>query len=90
MGKDSAPRGRPTTVNIYDAKTHFSDLIDRVGKGDEVVIARRGKPVARLTPMPARGIKFGILKGRISVPADFDAPLPPDIQRYFDGSASGE
>ncbi len=90
MGKDPAPRRRKAIVNIYDAKTHFSDLIDRVAKGEEIVIARRGKPVARLTPMPGRGIKFGALKGKLTVPADFDAPLPPDIQRYFDGGADDE
>jgi prevent-host-death family protein len=86
MGKDSAPRRRKATVNIYDAKTHFSDLIDQVAKGEEIVISRRGKPVARLAPMPGRGIKFGVLKGKLTVPADFDASLPPDIQRYFDGA----
>lgn len=90
MGKDSAPRRRPTTVNIYDAKTHFSDLIDQVAKGEEIVISRRGKPVARLAPLPGRGIKFGVLKGELTVPADFDAPLPPDVQRYFDASADDE
>lgn len=90
MGKDSAPRRRATTVNIYDAKTHFSDLIDQVAKGEEIVISRRGKPVARLAPLPWRGIKFGVLKGKLTVPADFDAPLPPEVQRYFDGSVDDE
>ncbi|HUF64621.1 MAG TPA: type II toxin-antitoxin system Phd/YefM family antitoxin [Gemmatimonadaceae bacterium] len=90
MGKDSAPRRRKATVNIYEAKTHFSDLIDQVAKGEEIVISRRGKPVARLAPIPGRGIKFGILKGKLTVPADFDAPLPPDIQRWFDGGADDE
>lgn len=90
MGKDGTPRRRLTTVNIYEAKTHFSDLIDRVAKGEEVVIARRGKPVARLAPIPGGGIKFGVLKGKLTVPADFDAPLPPDVQRYFDGGVDDE
>ncbi len=90
MGKDSAPRRRLTTVNIYDAKTHFSDLIDQVAKGEEIVISRRGKPVARLAPLPGRGIRFGVLKGKFTVPADFDAPLPPDVQRYFDGGVDDE
>ena len=90
MGKDDPPRRHRTTVNIYDAKTHFSDLIDRVAKGEEIVIARRGKPVARLAPMPVGGIKFGVLKGKLTVPADFDAPLPPEIQRWFDGGADDE
>ena len=90
MGKDSPPRRRRTTVNIYDAKTHFSDLIDQVAKGEEIVISRRGKPVARLSPMPGREIKFGLLKGKLTVPADFDAPLPPEVQRYFDGGVDDE
>lgn len=58
--------------------------------GEEIVISRRGKPVARLAPIPGRGLKFGVLKGKLTVPSDFDAPLPPDIQRYFDGASGDE
>lgn len=90
MGKDGKSRRRDGTLNIYEAKTHFSDLIERVENGEEVVISRRGKPVARLAPIPGRGLKFGVLKGKLTVPADFDAPLPPDIQRYFDGPSDDE
>jgi prevent-host-death family protein len=90
MGKDDTPRRRLPTVNIYEAKTHFSDLIDQVAKGEEIVISRRGKPVARLAPIPGRGIKFGILKGKLTVPADFDAPLPAEVQRFFEGGAEDE
>ena len=90
MGKDAKPRRRDGTLNIYEAKTHFSDLIERVASGEEIVISRRGKPVARLAPIPARGLKFGVLKGKLTVPADFDSPLPPEIQRYFDGGSDDE
>lgn len=90
MGKDAKPRRRPGILNIYEAKTHFSDLIERVANGEEIVISRRGKPVARLAPIPGREIKFGVLKGKLRVPSDFDAPLPPEIQRYFDGESSDE
>lgn len=90
MGKDAKPRRRDDTLNIYEAKAHFSDLIDRVASGEEIVISKRGKPVARLAPIPGRGIKFGVLKGKLTVPSDFDAPLPPEIQRYFDGGSGDE
>ena len=67
-----------TVVNIYNAKTQLSKLIEEAAAGNDVVIARGGKPVARLTRLssPKRKLKFGVLKGRIKVSADFDAPLP--------------
>ena len=70
-------------VNIHDAKTHFSKLIERVQLGEEVVIAKAGRPVARLVPIvpDARGRRPGSAKGRIVVADDFDAPLPDDILR---------
>lgn len=73
------------TVNIYDAKTRLSELVDRAARGEEIVISKRGRPVARLGPVPRVERKFGILKGKLVVPDDFDAPLPPEIQRWFDG-----
>ena len=68
-------------MNIHDAKTHFSKLIERVQLGEEVVIAKAGRPVARLVPIvpDARGRRPGSAKGRIVVADDFDAPLPDDI-----------
>jgi len=74
------------SVNIHEAKTHLSRLIDEVDKGGEVVIARAGKAVARLVPVdkPARR-KLGALAGRFEVPADFDAPLPDDWLDAFEG-----
>ena len=76
-----------TKVNIFEAKTNLSKLIELVEQGQEIVIARAGKPVARLTPLEAkkRPIRFGLLKGKIRVAKDFDAPLPDDILAEFEG-----
>ena len=77
-----------TVVNIYDAKTQLSKLIEEAAAGNDVVIARGGKPVARLTRLgpSKRKLKFGVLKGKIKVSADFDTPLPSEILRQFAGS----
>jgi len=77
-----------TIVNIYDAKTRLSKLIEEAAAGNDVVIARGGKPVARLTRLdaPKRKLRFGVLKGKIKVSEDFDAPLPGDILTQFEGS----
>lgn len=76
-----------TTVNIHDAKTHLSRLLEEVAAGAEVVIARAGKPVARLVPIEAapRPKQLGLLAGRVEVPEDFDAPLPPEVVADFEG-----
>jgi len=65
-------------VNIYEAKTQLSALVDQAVSGDDVIIARNGKPQARLTTLvPPKGkIKYGLLKGKFTVPDDFDAPNP--------------
>ena len=77
--------GFMTTRNIHAAKTHFSKLIEEVEDGEEVVIAKAGKPVARLVPFarPAKR-KLGLLAGRLTVPDDFDAPLPEEIIAAFE------
>ena len=74
-------------INIYEAKTRLSQLVDQALAGEDVVIGRHGKPVARLTRLDTgrRPIRFGLLKGRIRVAADFDAPLPDDILASFEG-----
>jgi len=75
------------SVNIYDAKTRLSQLIEKAAGGEDVVLSRNGKPVARITQLGAgsRGVKFGVLKGRIRIAQDFDAPLPEDIIEAFEG-----
>lgn len=72
-------------VNIHEAKTHFSRLLKRVALGEEIVIKKANKPIARLVPMgPLRGRrKLGWAAGEFSVPDDFDDPLPPDIENAF-------
>ncbi len=76
-------------VNIHEAKTQLSRLVERVERGEEIVIARGGKPVARLVPL-ARDLpprESGLLRGHIWVADDFDAPLPPDVLATFLGGA---
>jgi len=75
------------TVNIYDAKTRFSQLVDQAAAGEDVVVSRNGKPLVRITQLegPKRRIKFGVLKGKLTVAADFDAPLPADVLAAFEG-----
>lgn len=78
------------TVNIHAAKTHLSRLVDTAAAGDEVVIARAGRPVARLVPLsdtPATARRrLGCLAGTLTVLPDFDAPLPDDVLASFEGS----
>jgi prevent-host-death family protein len=77
-----------TMVNIHAAKTNLSNLIERVEAGEEIVIARAGRPVARLTPVVAKDLSprtLGVLGGRYTVPEDFNDPLPDEIQALFEG-----
>ncbi len=77
----------PVQVNIHEAKTHFSKLLARVKEGEEVIIAKAGKPIARLVPVverPARRLP-GSAKGKVTIAPDFDAPLPEAILREFEG-----
>ena len=77
------------TVNIQEAKTHLSKLLEEASKGREVVIAKSGKPMAKLTGIvPAKPIrKPGFLKGKIKIADDFDAPLPLDLLDAFEGKS---
>ena len=74
-------------VNFCDAKTQLSKLIEEAAAGKDVVIPRGGKPVARLTALGSyKGKqKFGVLIGKIKISADFDAPLPSEVLRHFEG-----
>jgi prevent-host-death family protein len=74
-------------VSLYEAKTRLSRLVDRALRGDEIVITRHGRPVARLVPAtrvrsPRR---LGSLRGKIRVAADFDAPLSDEVLASFEG-----
>ena len=73
-------------VNVHEAKTNLSKLLERVAKGEEIVIAKAGKPVARLvreTP-GKRERMLGTMRGKFNVPDDFDDPMT-DIERLFYG-----
>jgi prevent-host-death family protein len=74
-------------VNTHEAKTHFSRLLRRVAAGEEITIANRGVPVARLVPVPPKNTRrvLGIFRGQMSVPDDFDAPLPEAVLELFEG-----
>jgi len=75
------------TVNIYDAKTRLSQLVDLAAAGQDVVVSRNGKPLVRITRLdtPKRQIKFGVLKGKVIVAEDFDAPMPGEVLAGFEG-----
>ena len=74
------------TVNLYDAKTNLSKLVDRAAAGEEIVIAKAGKPKAKLVPYrTGKKRQFGQnLLGITYIADDFDGPLPPDLQKYFE------
>lgn len=75
------------TVNIHEAKTHLSRLLEEVAAGEEIIIAKAGKPMARLVPldvMPRRR-QLGVFNGQLNVPDDFDAPLSDDALASFEG-----
>ncbi len=74
-------------VNIHEAKTHLSRLLAAVAEGEEIVIARGGRPIAILSPFTgaARRRELGRDAGLFVVPDDFDAPLPPDVLEDFEG-----
>ena len=72
-------------VVVHAAKTHLSRLLREVAAGQDVVITRSGQPVAKLVSMEEGRPIFGIDKGRLLVPDDFDAPLDEDLLRAFEG-----
>jgi len=75
------------TINIHEAKTHLSRLLEQVAGGEEIIIAKAGKAIARLVPLDAAPKKrqLGLLKGKLNVPDDFDAPLTDDDLALFEG-----
>lgn len=74
-----------TMVNVHEAKTRLSKLLEQVEDGQEVIIARNGHPVARLVPMPSKRRRAGRLRGKISMRRDFDKPLPASLKAAFAG-----
>ncbi|MFH2045264.1 MAG: type II toxin-antitoxin system Phd/YefM family antitoxin [Pseudomonadota bacterium] len=74
------------TLNINEFKTQLSQLLEEVATGSEVIISKRGKPIARLSRIEGGKpkIRFGVLKGKVKVADDFDAPLPNEILSEFE------
>ena len=74
------------SVNIHEAKTHLSRLLERVAAGEEILISKAGKPMAKLIPLskPQNNRVPGLDKGVIQIPDDFDAPLPDDLLELFE------
>jgi prevent-host-death family protein len=73
-------------INMHDAKTQLSRLVEQAEAGEDIVLARAGKPVVRLVPVRiAQRRKLGQWKGKVRMSKDFDAPLPDDLQRAWEG-----
>lgn len=72
-------------VNIHEAKTHLSRLVEEAAAGEEIIIAKAGKPVAKLVPIAGsrEPRRLGSMRGKIWMSDDFDAPLPPDVLANF-------
>lgn len=78
-------------VNIYEAKTRLSELVDQAHHGETIVIAKAGTPLAKLVPLhpgPKTRIKFGTMKGQFIESSDFDTPLADDLLDLFEGKAA--
>jgi prevent-host-death family protein len=76
---------KKSIVNVHEAKTHLSRLLERVASGEEVTIAKAGKPVAKLVPAHAvERRRLGVDEGRVMVPDDFNQPLPDDVLSDFE------
>ncbi|MCX5866765.1 MAG: type II toxin-antitoxin system Phd/YefM family antitoxin [Proteobacteria bacterium] len=73
-------------INVHEAKTHFSRFLDRVGNGEEIIIAKAGKPIARLLPLHRKaGTRTpGSARGKVKISEDFDAPLPATVLKEFE------
>jgi len=76
-----------TTVNMHEAKTHLSRLVEQAARGETVVIAKAGKPLVKLVPVdaPPRKPRIGFMKGEIKVPDDFNTMGQDEIERMFYG-----
>lgn len=77
---------RVRTLNVAEAKARLSELVERAARGEEIVIARHGKPKARLVALPPRGARIpGKGAGKWTIARDFNDPLPPGILTAFEG-----
>ena len=80
------------TINIHEAKTHLSRLVEEAAQGKAFIIAKAGKPLVKVSPLSAEerkgGEKLGFMAGEISVPDDFDSLGAPEIMLLFQGKSS--
>ncbi len=78
------------TVNIHEAKTHLSKLVDQAAKGESFIIAKAGRPLVKVIALDAPTVpnRFGFLKGKISIPDDFDRMGEDEIASLFEGKSS--
>ena len=76
-------------VSVHEAKTQLSRLIERVAGGEEIIIAKSGKPIARLVPYaPKRAVRRpGAMRGKIRIRKNFDEPLPKELLTSFEGKS---
>ncbi len=77
------------TINIHEAKTHLSRFIEKAAAGEEIIIAKAGKPIAKLVPLDSlpASRNLGIFKGQLNVPEDLDEALPEDVAELFENGA---
>ena len=82
------------TVNIHEAKTHLSRLVERAAQGEPFIIAKAGKPMVKVVPLDAPPVRapkrLGFMAGQISVPDDFDTMFAGEIEKMFDGEEGEE
>lgn len=76
-------------VNIHQAKTQFSRLVELAASGEEIIIAKSGKPVARLVAYATKGVvrRPGSMRGKIRIKKNFDTPLPKELLGAFEGKS---
>ena len=82
---------KPAIVNVAEAKAHLPALIDRASKGETIVLARAGKPQAKIVPLGPFSTKLrvpGKGKGRFRMLSGFDDPLPPEVLAWFEGKGA--
>ncbi len=74
------------TINVHEAKTHLSRLLEDAGAGEEIIIAKAGRPIAKLVPLEVKREKrqLGMLAGKVWISDDFDDPLPSDVRASFE------
>ena len=76
---------QPSVHSVHGAKTHLSELIESAPRGEDVVIARDGKPVVRLVPLPQSGFRLGVLKGKVGTSPDFLEPMSEEELCAWEG-----